>query len=200
MFSLNNRSRSIMKPLFFTRKHHRYLLFIFCSALLIAIFCEEKYISAKENLPHSQKVDGENVVVEVNGIKMTQNEVDAEIKNPLESIKGTRLENNFENYKRALEKAAINNFITYTLLKQEIDKQTIPVSEDELNQALNKVKSTIPADMTLETALEQSGTSIEEMRENTMIHVRIKKLHLLRQDVFNSHSLNTFHYIFGVTI
>ena len=87
-----------MTPLIVTRKHFRNLLLIFCSTLVITTFCEKKTVFAKEKSSPAKQVGGKHVVVEVNGVKLTQNEIDAAINTRLKSIKGARPKKGLKNY------------------------------------------------------------------------------------------------------
>jgi len=172
----NHIKRTTMISLIITKKHLQNLLLIFCSTLLITIFCEKKCISAGENSLSLNEVDGGNVVVEVNGIKFTQNELDTRINPQLQAIRGKLPEDHVEHLKLTLRDMLIDNFIKRTLLNQEIEKHNIVASESEIKQAMNEIEATIPKGTTFETWLKQGGISIEEYRENITFSVRINKL------------------------
>ena len=165
-----------MTQLNVTRRHLRSLMLIFCSILLITIFYGIKHVSAKEKSAPAQQVDVGNVVVEVNGIKITQNEIDAKIKTQLESMKVTQHKDEFEKYKRFLEQLVIKTFITRTLINQEINRQNIVVSEDKIKEQVNEVRARVPRGMSLETILKERGSSIEELRENITYSLKMNKL------------------------
>ena len=181
-----------MKLSTITSKHSLNLVLIFCLTLLISIACEKKDVPATESSPPSKQVDEKNstkkdntsigeakssrVIVEVNGTKLTQSEVDTMINRSLGSVKDKIPQDQMEKAKENIRKQFVDNFITRTLLTQEADKQNIVVSDDEVKQAMSEVEAKVPQGMTLEAALKQSGMSMEEMRENIVFSLRVNKL------------------------
>jgi peptidyl-prolyl cis-trans isomerase C len=62
------------------------------------------------------------------------------------------------------------------LLKQEVEKHNITVSDEELDNALNEAKKSLPQGMTLDAMLNQSGMNMDEMREDIGLNLGINKL------------------------
>ena len=128
----------------------------------------------------STKKDGATksspVVVEVNGVKLTQNEVDTQINKTMELAKGKIPQDRVEGVKLDLRKKIIEDFITRTLLSQEIERLKIAVNESEIAQAVKEVEKELPQGMTLETALQQSGTNLGQLREEITFSLRANKL------------------------
>jgi len=116
------------------------------------------------------------VVVEVNGVKLTQNEVDTQINKTMELAKGKIPQDRVEGVKLDLRKKIIEDFITRTLLSQEIERLKIAVNESEIAQAVKEVEKELPQGMTLETALQQSGTNLGQLREEITFSLRANKL------------------------
>lgn len=181
-----------MKPSIITRIHFQNPVLLFCLLLIINIACEKKDIPAAENDILSKQVKekvstkkddssiavnkSSNFVVEVNGIKLTQDEVDKKTNRTMESIKGRFPQEQMESVKLNVRKKIIEEFITRTLLSQEIDKQNIVASENEIKQAINEIEKNLPQGVTLENALKQSGVSIEQLREDITFNLRVNKL------------------------
>jgi len=181
-----------MKKTIMTSTHFLNSVLIFCSLLLINMACEKKDTPAAENAILSKQVEeristqkddslisttkSSRVVVEVDGIKLTQNEVDTRINSTLESIKNKYPPDQIENIKLNIRKKIIEDFITHTLLGQKIDKQKIVASENEIKLAINEIERNLPKGMTLETALRQGGISMEKLRESITFNLRVNKL------------------------
>ena len=181
-----------MKPSIMTKKQPRYLVLIFCLTLLVTIACESTDVPATENSSSSKQVDEKvsakkdaasidstkpsQVVVTVNGTKLTQDEIDTKVSKTLEALKGRVPPDQMENFKQNMQKKLIDDFITRTLLSQEADKQNIVVSDDEIKKAMSEIEAKVPEGVTLETMLKQGGISVEEMRDNIKFSLRANKL------------------------
>jgi len=173
-----------------TNAHFRNLVMLFCSILilLINIACKKeeappaeistlsKHVDEKVSTKKGDSTQLSTMVVEVNGIKLTQNEVDTKISSIMESIEGKYPSDKMEAFKINTRKRIIEDFITRTLLNQEIDKQNIVASDDEIKLALSEIEKKFPQGKTLEDTLKQSGLSMEEMVKNITFAVRVNKL------------------------
>jgi len=177
-----------MKLSIITSTHLRNVVTLLCLTLLINIGCENKDIPAAEESSPSKQV-GEKiptikgdatkpsqVVVEVNGIKLTQSEVDEKISKTLESIKGQFPQDQMAQFKQNLQDKFIEDFITRTLINQEADKQNIVGSDSEIKLEIEKIKMRLPEGTTLEAALTPSGMTMEDLRENITFSLRFNKL------------------------
>jgi hypothetical protein len=118
-----------MKLSIITKIHFLNLVILSCLLLLVNIACENKLSKQGEEKVSTKKDDSSittdqssNVVVEVNGIILTQGEVDKKISRTLESMKGQFPRDQMENIKPNVRKEIIEDFITRTLLNQEADK------------------------------------------------------------------------------
>jgi len=168
--------------------YFRNLVILFCLILLINTACKKKEVSPPENSSLSKQLDEKvstkkddstqlsTMVVEVNGIKLTQHEIDKKIESITESIKGKYSPDKMEAFKMSTRKRIIEDFITRTLLNQEIDKKNIVASEDEIKLAISEIEKKFPQGKTLEDMLKQSGLSMEEMIKNITFAVRVNKL------------------------
>jgi len=171
-----------------TSTHFRSIVTLLCSALLINFACEKNDIPAAEKSSPSKQADEKiptikddtttpsQVVVEVNGIKLTQNEVDAKMSKTLESIKGRFPQDQMAKFKKNLQDKLIEDFITRTLINQEADKQNIVASDNEMKLEIEKIEKRLPEGTTLEAALTPSGMTMEDLRENITFSLRFNKL------------------------
>jgi peptidyl-prolyl cis-trans isomerase C len=176
-----------VKQSIMTSAHFKNVAILSCLTLLITFACKKSDVPAAENsfaedvneTAAPKKDDAsktQTVVVEVNGIKLTQNEVDAQMNKIIAAVQSQVPPDQIEKVKLDMRKRIIDNFITRTLLTQEADKLTIVASEDEITSAINEIKSKLPQGMTLEAALKQGGMSMEEMRKDITFSVRVNKL------------------------
>jgi len=176
-----------VKQSIMTSAHFKNVAILSCLTLLMTFACKKSDVPAAENSLSEQvnektapeKDDAskaQNVVVEVNGIKLTQNEVDAQMNKVMAAVKSQVPPDQIEKVTLNMQKTIIDNFITRTLLTQEADKHNITASEDEVTSSISELEKKLPQGMTLEAALEQGGISIEEMRKDITFSVRVNKL------------------------
>jgi len=168
------------------------LFLLFCSVLLITTLYLKENSAAAENISSNkqisnkatikeddklpQNVPSSYVVVEVNGIKLTQGELDEKIRGILESVKGQVPLDRMEEVSSYIRNKFIEEFITNTLLSQEIEKQNIVISDNELKLAISEIEAKLPQGMTMETALTQSGITLEKLREEVYFNLQVNKL------------------------
>jgi peptidyl-prolyl cis-trans isomerase C len=171
-----------------TNKNFRNLVVLACSLLLVNIACKKDDVATAENAsPQKQaaekiaakKADStkpSTVIVEVNGTKLTQNDIDTELGGRLQAMKAQLPPDQFEKERQNFQKQFVEYHINRTLLTQEADKQKIVVNEDEMKSALKEIETKLPEGMTLEAMLQQSGGSMEKMREDIGFSLRVNKL------------------------
>jgi peptidyl-prolyl cis-trans isomerase C len=173
----NNKIRRIvMKLASVTKKSFRTVVIIFSATLLATGVFGNRVGGAEDKVSPPKQVTGETVVVEVNGIKLTQKEVDEKANRTIEAIKDKVPPDQLEPFKENIQKRLIDDFVIRTLITQELEKTKIVIDEKEIDKALGEIEAKVPQGQTLETMLKQSGMSIEEMRENIVFSLRANKL------------------------
>ena len=159
-----------------TKKSFRSVLVIFAVTLFAAGVLGNRGVRAEEKASSPAQASGETVVVEVNGVKLTQKEVDEKATRTIESIKDKVPPDQLEPFKENIQQRIIEDFVTRTLISQELDKTKIVIEEKEIDKALGEIEAKVPQGMTLETMLQQSGMTMEEMRENIVFSLKANKL------------------------
>jgi parvulin-like peptidyl-prolyl isomerase len=170
-----------------TIDHFKKVVILFCVIALISFSCKKNDVPEEENSSSTQvnekaspqKDDAstaQNMVVEVNGIKLTQKQVDEKMNVLIAAIKNQVPPDRIEEVTRDLREKVIADFITRTVVNQEADKHNITASEDEVNATLSKLEKNLPEDMTLKAVLTQGGMSLEDMRNDIIFSVRTNKL------------------------
>lgn len=130
---------------------------------------EEKASPAKET---SEKA----VVVEVNGVKFTQKELDEKIERTIASVQSMVPPEQLGQFKASLKDKLVEDFVTRTLINEQIEKNKITIDETEVGQAMKEVEAKVPPGMTLEEMLKQGGITVEELKENIDFSLRANKL------------------------
>lgn len=162
-------------------KHYYRLALIFFLSFILNTGYNQNRVTAAENPPKPNKDTEESstnkeMVVEVNGIQLTMDELETDISNKLEPMKNQIPQDRLGQVKDQMRNKLIEDFITRILLTQEAEKHNISVSDKETNSAIKDMEKNLPDDMKLETALEMSGMTIEELQKDIAFGLRAKKL------------------------
>jgi len=124
----------------------------------------------------SKQVAGETVVVEVNGAKFTQKELDEKIDRTIASVQGMVPPEQLGQFRGNLKDKLVEDFVTRTLISEQIEKNKIKADDAEVAKAMEEVKGKVPPGMTLEEMLKQGGITVEELKENITFSLRANKL------------------------
>ena len=132
-------------------------------------FAEEKASPAKETAQ-------EGVVVEVNGVAFTQKELDEKIEKTIASVQSMVPPEQIGQFKANLKDKLVEDFVTRTLINEQIEKNKITIDTAEVDKAMKEVEDKAPPGMTLEEMLKQGGITVEELKENIEFSLRANKL------------------------
>jgi len=116
------------------------------------------------------------VVIEVDGSKMTKSQLDTEVNRKMVSFQDRIPADKVEQVRTNLQKRMIEDFVMRTLLNNEVNRLKIPATEQEINEAIEKLKSTLPANTTLDDLLKKNQMTKDKMREEIQLGIRINKL------------------------
>lgn len=148
-------------------------------AVLGAIGCSNSDVTASEGAEASVT----DMVVEVNGKKLTQGEIQDQINAQIQTIEKQVPKEQMEQMKPRLEQMRtqmkdklVDAFITKTVLSQEADKQKIVITSKDVDAKIKEFESQLPSNMTLENALKMSGTTMDKMREEILFGMKVEKL------------------------
>mgnify|MGYP000885930145 CR=1 FL=1 len=119
-------------------------------------------------------------VIEVDGVKMTKGQLDTEVNRKLESIRKRVPAEKLPQVKTNIQKRLIDDFVVKTLLNNEVNRLKITATEQEVNEAVEKLKSSLPANVSLENLLKKNQMTREKMREEIRLGIQINKLMVSR--------------------
>jgi len=120
--------------------------------------------------------DAAGVAVEVEGSKLTQGELEAEMQGKMALIKDQIPAESIENARAEMRKGLIDGFIARTLLNREINSRKITVTEKEIANVIAEIKSQLPAGVTMDELLKKNKIDAAKMREEIGLNIRINKL------------------------
>ncbi|HET6461591.1 MAG TPA: peptidylprolyl isomerase [Syntrophales bacterium] len=179
----------------------RTLLIVFCLVVLALGGCgskDEKQASIqtetqKEAAPRPEETvpagppleavgpsGGSAVVIDVDGSKLTQAQMDAEIKKIMSVIKKQVPPGRIEQAKENARKQVLSEFTGKTLLANEEKRLNITASDEEVKAAVEEVKNNLPKGMTLEDLMKKNKITKEEMQEDLRFRIKINKLIMMQ--------------------
>jgi peptidyl-prolyl cis-trans isomerase C len=157
-----------------------------CAAMLAMSGCSKKTESTtpkapeKINQPATVNVapapELPDTIIEVNGEKLTRDMVNAEMDQRLAGAMGQIPPEQIQGIKTRMIDQLVERFVIKTLLLGEAKKSNITVPPEEVDQHLNKLKSSIPKGMTFEDILKKNGITEAKVREDITSDLKINKL------------------------
>jgi len=123
-----------------------------------------------------QAVTPSTVIAQVDGTKMTRGQLDAEQKRALTAMADKIPPDRMAETTAKVRRQIVDDFVVRTLLGGEVKKQKITVTEQEITDALADMKKTIPQGTTMEEMLKKNGMTLEKLREEVSLGLRINKL------------------------
>lgn len=164
------------------------LVCFFSSFPLGSISAAEPAAKTKPAKPIDQKSENKSlkstdVLVTVNGKKLTSGEVEAELAAQINAFKQqippeqmAKVEAQLVQMKDKMREQKVNEFIERTVLTQEADKKKIAVTDNETKEVIKSYEKQIPAGMTLENVLKMQGMTLDKMRDEINFRLRAQKL------------------------
>lgn len=71
---------------------------------------------------------------------------------------------------------ALDNIITENVIKDELDKQNVQVSESDVDAKIDEIKKQIGSDESFEQALAMQGMTSDQLREQIKLQLGLEKL------------------------
>jgi len=116
------------------------------------------------------------VVIEVDGAKMTKAQLDADVNRKMSALQNRIPADKVEQVIANLQKGLIEDFVVKTLLNNEVNRLKITATEQEIEEAIGKLKSTLPANVTLDDLMKKNQLTKEKMREEIRLGICINKM------------------------
>jgi peptidyl-prolyl cis-trans isomerase C len=116
------------------------------------------------------------IAVEVDGVKMTKAQLDAELQKKLAMLKGQIPADQLDQAKAEIRKALVDEFVMRTLLNKEIAAKKVTASDKEIAAVIEEMKSQLPAGTTMEELVKKNQIDMAKMREDIAMNIKINKL------------------------
>jgi peptidyl-prolyl cis-trans isomerase C len=181
------------------KKCIRTLLIVFCLVILTLGGCgskDEKQAGTQTELqkPEAPTSDSANlpspgvapsgesaVVIDVDGSKLTQGQVETEVKRIMSVMKKQMPADRLEQAKENARKQVLSDFTARTLLANEIKRLNISASDEEVKEALEQVKNDLPKGMTIEDLMKKNKITKEQMQEDLRFRIKVSKLVMMQK-------------------
>ena len=165
-----------MKIAIMAKRDLRKTVLLYSLMVLLTILLISGSALAEEKASPAKGAAGEAVVVEVNGVKFTQKELDEKIERTIASVQSMVPPEQLGQFKANLKDKLVEDFVTRTLINEQIEKNKITIDEAEVDKAMKEVEAKAPPGMTLEEMLKQGGITVAELKENIEFSLRANKL------------------------
>jgi peptidyl-prolyl cis-trans isomerase C len=132
--------------------------------------------AAEQPAAPPKKGDAAGIAVEVDGVKMTKTQLNAELQKKLAMIKGQIPADKLEQAKSEIRKALVDEFVMRNLLNKEIAAKKVTASDKEIAAVMDEMKSQLPAGMTMDELIKKNKIDLAKMREDIGMNIKINKL------------------------
>lgn len=122
------------------------------------------------------------VVIDVDGSKLTQVQIDSEIIKKMTAIKGRLPKERIEQARTQVRNQVINDFVIKTLLANEVNRVNIIASNPEVLEAVESLRKSLPQGMMLEDLIKKNNITKEKMYDEIRLGIKINKLVLSQKE------------------
>ena len=120
--------------------------------------------------------DPAGVAVEVDGVKMTNAQLDADIKKRMDAFKDEISPDKLEQARAEIRKSLVDDFVLRTLLSKEVKAKNVTVTDREVEKILDGMKSQMPPGMTLDDLVKMNKIDLAKMKGEIALNIKINKL------------------------
>ena len=117
-----------------------------------------------------------NLVVDVDGHKMTKEQLNIEVDKRMLVMKDQLPQDRLKEVKANVKKRLIDDFVTRNLLLDEINRQKITATDKDIGDAFDQLKSNLPQGVTIEELMKKNKLTREQMNEEVRLGIQINKL------------------------
>ncbi len=185
-------------------KHNRLVLLMVCFLFIVFVGCgskEEKKDSAavesekagqaaQQTTPQAGAIaepsavspsGPSSVIIDVDGSRLTQGQVDSEISKKMAAVKDQIPKERVQQARADMRKQVINDFIIRILLVNEINRVKITAGDKEVSDAVERFRQSLPQGMTIEDLIKKNNITKEKMYDEIRLGVKVNKLVLAQK-------------------
>lgn len=131
--------------------------------------------SDKPAVPEKQAQAGD-IAVSVDGKVLKKAQLEKEIKALVNTHKDKIPKDQKKEIQANIKTQLVENFIIRTLLDDEKEKRKIQANEKEINEAIDKIKASLPPDKKLDDFLKSNNITMKELNNSLASDIKVKKL------------------------
>lgn len=124
----------------------------------------------------AQRAAMTSVVVTVDGVSITADQIGREVGRAMQSMQGQIPPERMDQARAQIQQRALQTLIVQTLLDNELEKNPIEVTEEEIQEAIQELENTLPEGTTMDEQLANIGASREQLQEDITKQLQIDKL------------------------
>lgn len=117
-----------------------------------------------------------NLVVDVDGHKMTKEQLNAELEKRMLVVKDQIPQDRLQEVKANARKRLIDDFVIRSLLLDEINRQKITATDQDVREAVEQLRRTLPQGVTIEELMKKNEVTQQQMNEEIRLGIQINKL------------------------
>lgn len=122
---------------------------------------------------------GSDAAVEVDGVRMTKTQLEADTNKRLAVLKGQIPPESLDQAKLEIRRGIIDEFIVQHLLAKEMTAKKVTSTDKEVAEVMESVKAQLPPGVTMDDLLKKNNLDAAKMREEIGLNIRINKLVML---------------------
>ncbi len=119
--------------------------------------------------------DPSTVMIRVNGEEITRGEIDEAMGLAMQQMAGRVPPEQLQQMQAQMYNNLKEQLITKKLMDAAIAAANVEVSDEEVTEAMDKIRASVPQGQTLEAALAAAGTTMEELTENIKEQLKSRK-------------------------
>lgn len=117
-----------------------------------------------------------SIIAQVDNVTFTKGQLDAEVKKSLSALSDNIPPDRLAEAKQKIRRQIVDDFIVRTLLVKEVNRLKITANDQEIHAAINDLRASLPANVTMDDMLKKRGLTMERLRQEVSLGIRINKL------------------------
>lgn len=117
-----------------------------------------------------------SVVAQVDDVTLTKGQLDKEVEKSIAGLGNKIPQGKMTEAKQQIRRQIVDDFVVRTLLVKEVNRLKIIANEQEMHQAITDLRASVPSGVTFDEMLAQKGLTMERLRQEVSLGIRINKL------------------------
>jgi peptidyl-prolyl cis-trans isomerase C len=124
----------------------------------------------------AKQAEAGDIAVNVDGKVLKKAQLETDVKALMKVYKDKIPKGKTKEAKADIKKQLVENFIIRTVLDNEIEKRKIEANENEINESINKIKASLPANKKFGDFLKENNLTMEELNKALASDIKVKKI------------------------